>query len=84
MLSLLGDYRRGAIRLSTLVTDLEGLLDAAGGADRRFVERWYELWTPLEIRNALVSEGMSSEPRLDEIASDLKALEQFLAEHLGT
>jgi hypothetical protein len=38
--------------LKSLVTGLQGLLDAGDFPDKELRDRWYSLWLPLEIRNA--------------------------------
>ena len=40
------------ISLKSLVTGLEGLLDAGEFGDKELRDRWYSFWLPLEIRNA--------------------------------
>lgn len=37
----------------SLVGQLEGALDASGIKDKALVDRWYDLWTPLEARRAI-------------------------------
>jgi len=41
------------IRLRALVDGLEGLLNAGSFEDQSLRKRWYEPWTPLEVRNAM-------------------------------
>lgn len=74
MLELIEAYRIDQIRYSVLVNGLEGILDASEIRDKDLIERWYDLWGPLEIRNALDGDKVSRE----EVAAELDAMDFFL------
>ena len=52
MLQLVEQHRQGRLKYYDFVGALEGTLDAGEFRDRDFVERWYDLWTPLESARA--------------------------------
>ena len=78
MIELIENYKKGQIRFSRMVRDLEGIMDACDLRDQQLVERWYDLWQPLEIRNAIKGDQVS---KVDAIG-ELEALERFLRARL--
>ncbi|HFD32193.1 MAG TPA: hypothetical protein ENJ28_05740 [Gammaproteobacteria bacterium] len=53
MINLINQYRKGQVKYSNFVGELEGALDAGEFKDNEMIEKWYDLWTNLEIMNAL-------------------------------
>lgn len=52
MLQIIEDYLSKKILFSEMVGNLEGALDAGDFKDANIREKWYDLWTPLEISRA--------------------------------
>lgn len=69
-----------AISFPRFVADLQGALDADEFSDAALVERFYDLWQPLEITNAVKGQNTTRE----EVARDIEAMQNFLLEHLIT
>lgn len=57
-----------------IVGILEGALDASEIRDRKFIDQWYDYWTPLEARRA--SEG--GKVNRHEAVKELEAMKAFL------
>ena len=74
MINLINQYRKGQVKYSNFVGELEGALDAGEFKDNEMIEKWYELWTNLEIMNAL----KGNEVRLEEVSNDIDEMESFL------
>ena len=72
------NYKNGNIGFPELVVALEGAFEAGEFRDRSLVERFYNLWQPLEITNAI--KGIHATRH--EVARDLQAMEDFLVEYL--
>lgn len=58
----------------SLVGNLEGALDASEITDLTLINKWYEFWTPLEIRRA--QEGNNIDKM--QAMADLKKMKEFL------
>ena len=52
MAVLCDQFLNGEIDLQSLVSGLQGRLDAGDFRDKELRDRWYSFWLPLEIRNA--------------------------------
>lgn len=74
MLELINDYKEQRIGFASLVSELEGVMDACDFHDQELVSRWYDLWQPLEVRNAIEGSQTSRAAALDEV----EALERFM------
>ncbi len=74
MINLINQYRKGQVKYSNFVGELEGALDAGEFKDNEMIEKWYDLWTNLEIMNAL----KGNEVRLEEVSNDIDEMESFL------
>ena len=61
MLQLVEQFRQGNLQYYDFVGALEGALDAGEFRDKGFVERWYDLWTPLESTRAQRGNGVCAE-----------------------
>jgi len=57
-----------------IVGILEGALDASDIRDRKFIDQWYDCWTPLEVRRA--NEG--GEVNKQGAVKELEAMKTFL------
>jgi hypothetical protein len=66
------------ISLKSLVTGLEGLLDAGEFGDKELRDRWYSFWLPLEIRNATGEVEWSADA-----AREAEALRKFICSAVG-
>lgn len=64
--------------LKSLVTGLQGLLDAGDFRDQELRDRWYSLWLPLEIRNATGEVEWSPDA-----AHEVEALRSYIHEGLS-
>lgn len=71
MLQLLDQFRRGRLKYYDLVGALEGTLDAGEFRDKDFVERWYDLWTPLESARAQRGNSVCAED-VENYVSDME------------
>jgi len=78
MLQTVENYNSGNISFPELVTGLEGAFEAGEFRDGSLVERFYNLWQPLEITNAV--KGIRAARH--EVAGDVQAIENFLLEYL--
>jgi hypothetical protein len=76
MIDLIESYYQGNIKYSRLVGELEGAKDAAEFEQKHLIKKWYDYWTPLEIRRSLEGDDVSNEDCLKE----LKNMEDFLRE----
>lgn len=77
MIQLLDLYRRGDVKFSSLVGELEGALDAAE-LQADLARQWYQIWTPLEITRAVRGEGV----QFEHVAREIDALRSFIQEQL--
>jgi hypothetical protein len=78
MIELIESYKNGHVRFPKLVNGLEGIMDAQDLSDKLIVKQWYELWTPLEIRNA----GNRGNVKIQEVLREVEALESFIRAQL--
>lgn len=79
MIDLIESYLNGETQdFYAIVGKLEGALDASEIQDKDLVNRWYDFWTPLEIRR--VVEGN----RVDRMKAikELTEMKEFLKIHL--
>jgi hypothetical protein len=67
------------VDLKSLVTGLEGLLDAGDFREKELRDRWYSLWLPLEIRNATGELDWSADA-----ASEVEALRSYIYDAVRT
>jgi hypothetical protein len=79
MLQRIDAFMAGELGLLQLVNDLQGLLDAGEFDDRDMIDRWYELWTPLETRIAVGG----SPPPSAQIVAEVEAMKAFLESEMG-
>ena len=59
-----------------LVGKLEGALDASDIKDRELVNRWYDFWTPLEVRRAVEGNNVDR----CKVIEELEKMKKFLLE----
>lgn len=78
MLRTIETFKTGNISFPELVVALEGTFEAGEFRDRSLVERFYNLWQPLEITNAI--KGIHATGH--DVARDIQAMENFLVEYL--
>ncbi len=71
-------FASGQIKLSTLVNNLLGTLDAGSFEGSTFYETWIDLWSPLEISCA----QKEAESRFEYQRECAMALRQFVAGEL--
>lgn len=57
-----------------LVGNLEGALDASAITDDQLINRWYDFWTPLEIRRSIEGNNIDKQKGIQE----LKNMKNFL------
>ncbi len=57
-----------------LVGNLEGALDASGITDDQLINKWYDFWTPLEIRRSIEGNNIDEQKGIEE----LKNMKNFL------
>lgn len=57
-----------------LVGGLEGTLDASGITDNELINKWYNFWTPLEIRRSIQGNNIDKQKAIHE----LKNMRNFL------
>lgn len=79
MLRVIDKFRDGTISFPQLVGELEGAVDAGEFRDSALVERFYDIWEPLEITNAVRGDTTT----YAEVATDVAAMQDFLLEHLA-
>lgn len=60
-----------------LVGSLEGALDASGITDSQVINKWYDYWTPLEIRRSIQGNNVDSE----KATIELKKMKNFLLQY---
>ena len=78
MLQTVENYKDKNISFSELVGALEGAFEAGEFRNESLAERFYSLWQPLEITNAVKGNDATRE----EVARDIEAMENFLLEYL--
>jgi hypothetical protein len=75
MIDLVQDYLNGKTEdFCGVVGKLEGALDAANIKDPVLINRWYDFWTPLEIRRAV--EGNNA--KKEEVIHEFSVMKEFL------
>ncbi len=74
MISIIENYQIGKISYNDMVGELEGTLDAGEFNDQELIEKWYDLWTPLEIERAKDERTIKK----TEIKQYIKAMKAFL------
>ena len=74
MLKLSERFRQGKVKYYEFVGALEGTLDAGEFRDKGFVERWYDLWTPLESARAQQENGV----RPEDVEGFMSDMDSFL------
>ena len=57
-----------------LVGGLEGTLDASDIKNNELINRWYDFWTPLEIRRAVEGNHIDNNKAIE----DLQKMKKFL------
>lgn len=72
MLQLIEDFRQGKVSYYDFVGALEGALDAGEFKDKDLIDRWYDLWTPLETVRAQCGNGVNVES-VEHYVSDMEA-----------
>lgn len=60
-----------------LVGSLEGALDASGITDSQVINKWYDFWTPLEIRRSIQRNNVDSE----KATLELEKMKDFLLQY---
>jgi hypothetical protein len=50
-----------------LVGELEGALDASDIQDNVLISRWYDFWTPLEVRRAIQGNNVDQQKAIEEL-----------------
>jgi hypothetical protein len=75
MIDLIQNYLDGKTEdFYGLVGKLEGALDASEIKNEVLINRWYEFWTPLEIRRAVEGNNVQRAKAIEE----LKRMKKFL------
>lgn len=77
MTDLTQDFHEGRKQFGALVSELAGAFEAAEFRDPALVSRWYEVWTPLEIRSAVQGDAVD----LSMARGELAKLEELLTLH---
>lgn len=60
-----------------LVGSLEGALDSCSIIDSQVINKWYDFWTPLEIRRSIQGNNVDSQKAI----SELKKMKHFLLQY---
>jgi hypothetical protein len=77
MVDLIQNYLNGETKdFYGLIGQLEGALDASDIQDHALINRWYDFWTPLEIRRAVQGNEVDPEQAIEELSK----MKQFLLE----
>jgi len=77
MIDLIQNYLNGETKdFYGLIGQLEGALDASDIQDHALINRWYDFWTPLEIRRAVQGNEVDQEQAIEELSK----MKQFLLE----
>jgi len=71
------NYKAQNISFPELVGALEGAFEAGEFRDGSLAERFYDLWQPLEITNAVKGNDVTPQ----EVAKDIEAMQQFLLDY---
>jgi len=75
MIELIQSYLDGETKdFYALVGKLEGALDASEIKDDALINKWYDVWMPLEIRRATEGNNVN----LEAVIKELKIMEEFL------
>lgn len=75
MINQIQNYLDGKTKdFYTLVGELEGALDASGIIDNELINKWYNFWTPLEIRRSIQGNNINKKEAIHE----LKNMKNFL------
>ena len=75
MIELIQSYLNGDTEdFYGLIGKLEGALDASEIKDDALINKWYDVWLPLEIRRATEGNNINMEAAIKE----LKRMEEFL------
>ncbi len=74
MIATLDKFLSNTIDYSSMVRNLEGLMDTAGISDENLTKKWYDIWGPLEILNATKSGAVKPE----DVREEIEAMRQFL------
>ena len=77
MIDLIQNYlNRKTKNFYGLVGQLEGALDVSDIQNHALINRWYDFWTPLEIRRAVQGNEVDQEQAREELSK----MKQFLLE----
>lgn len=80
MLQAIADYHDDKIGYSEMVGVLEGALDAGDFKDMDIRNKWYDLWTPLEIARA-TEQGDTKRSNVEDYVSKMnKFLQEVLSD----
>jgi len=74
MLKSIEDFRQGKLNYFDFVGALEGALDAGEFREKILVEKWYDVWAPLESVRAQKGNHVT----VREVSKYLSAMETFL------
>jgi hypothetical protein len=74
MLQLVEQFRQGGLKYYDFVGALEGTLDAGEFRDQNLVNKWYDLWTPLESMRAQHGDHVS----VEDVEGYLSEMEAYL------
>ena len=81
MIDLIQSYLDGETEdFYSMVGKLEGALDVSEIKDIALVNRWYDLWTPLEIRRVIEGNNLNKTKAIEE----LRDMQNFLIENIDT
>jgi hypothetical protein len=75
MREIIDSYRNRRIGFSEMVGELEGALDASEFDVKETVDRWYDLWIPLETLRAVYGDAVDP----DDVRPDIQLMDSFLA-----
>lgn len=74
MLQLVEEFQQGKLSYYEFVGKLESALDAGEFKDRDLIDRWYDVWTPLEIARA----QMGNSVNFDSVGHYVSDMKNFL------
>lgn len=74
MIQLIDEFRQGKVKYYKFVNELESALDAGEFRDNHLINKWYDLWTPLEVTRA----QQGNDVKVEEVEKYLTDMRSFL------
>ena len=82
IIKTIDNFLANKIDFQLLVTSLEPPLDAAPIKDKEFLHEWYELWEPLEIKNAVdLDKGVVT--KQEDVKENIDTIKRFFLVNLN-